>query len=229
MLAERSTPICLMMSRRTSATVTFNITWSRPRTTIELTTLSAPPTSRPAISPACCASTGLATEPVNTTPSPTPSIWTPGRALLQGRAHAVEVALNRDIVGRHLLAVGVEEHDVGLTDGFADDVGALRRADDGVGDLGIGDQHILDVTRHIDDDRFADAERQKTCLRRPAGRGRHGLGIGSHHRCQRRTERQRGDGRKRQRAHQKGPHRRLNSPAFHLGRPFGHFCVVVEL
>ena len=36
MLALRSTPICLMMSRRTSATATFNMTWSRPRTTMEL-------------------------------------------------------------------------------------------------------------------------------------------------------------------------------------------------
>ena len=54
--------------------LTFNITWSRPRTTMELTTLSAPPTSRAAMSPACCASTGARTEPVRITPSPTPSI-----------------------------------------------------------------------------------------------------------------------------------------------------------
>jgi hypothetical protein len=78
MLAERSTPICLTMSRRTSETLTFSITWSRPRTTIELTTFSDPPTSRAAISPACWASTGLDTEPVSITLSPTPSIWIPG-------------------------------------------------------------------------------------------------------------------------------------------------------
>ena len=67
-------PNCLMMLRATSATVTFSITWSRPRTAIELTTFSAPPTRRAAISAACCASIGLAALPLNTTPSPTPSI-----------------------------------------------------------------------------------------------------------------------------------------------------------
>ena len=64
-----------MMVRATSATVTFSMTWSRPRTTMELTTLSALPASRAARSPACCASIGLDAEPVSTTPSPTPSIW----------------------------------------------------------------------------------------------------------------------------------------------------------
>ncbi len=71
----RSMPICLMMLRATSATVTFSITWSRPRTAIELTTLSAPPARRAARSPACCASIGFAAVPVSMTPSPTPSIW----------------------------------------------------------------------------------------------------------------------------------------------------------
>jgi hypothetical protein len=42
----------------------------------------------------------------------------------------------------------------------ADDISAPRRADHGVGDLGIGDQHVLDVARKIDDHRFADAERE---------------------------------------------------------------------
>src|SRR3981081_853129 len=37
-LALRSMPSCLMIERWTSASVTFNITWSRPRTAIELTT-----------------------------------------------------------------------------------------------------------------------------------------------------------------------------------------------
>ena len=37
----RSMPSCLMMSRCTSATVTFSITWSRPRMVRLLTTLSA--------------------------------------------------------------------------------------------------------------------------------------------------------------------------------------------
>jgi len=75
MLAVRSMPICLMIERATSATVTFSITWSRPRTVIELTTLSVPPARRAASSPACCASIGLAAEPVRITPSPRPSIW----------------------------------------------------------------------------------------------------------------------------------------------------------
>jgi hypothetical protein len=75
MLAVRSMPICLMMVRATSATVTFSITWSRPRTAMELKTLSTLPTSRAANSPACWASIGLAAEPDNITPSPTPSIW----------------------------------------------------------------------------------------------------------------------------------------------------------
>ncbi|MHC2592171.1 hypothetical protein ACVIG9_006227 [Bradyrhizobium ottawaense] len=77
-LALRSTPSCLTMSRRTSPTTTLSITWSRPRTTMLLTTLSEPPTSFAATSPACWASTGLDTDPVSITLSPTPSIWTPG-------------------------------------------------------------------------------------------------------------------------------------------------------
>ena len=36
--------------------------------------------------------------------------------LLQRGAHAVEVALDRDVIGRDLLAVGIEKHDVGLAD-----------------------------------------------------------------------------------------------------------------
>ena len=52
-------PSCLMIVRATSATVTFSITWSRPRTVIELTTFSAPPARRAARSPACWASIGL--------------------------------------------------------------------------------------------------------------------------------------------------------------------------
>src|SRR6202158_4189155 len=132
MLALRSTPICLTMSRCTSATVTFSITWSRPRTVIELTILSAPPTSRAARSPACCASIGLAAEPVDLDVGV-------GQRLLQRGAHAVEVTLDRDVVGGDLLARGIEEHDVGLADRGADDVSALRGADPGVGGLAVGD------------------------------------------------------------------------------------------
>ena len=152
-----------MMSRCTSATVTFSITWSRPRTAMELTTLSAPPTSRAAMSPACCASIGLAAEPVSIDAVADAFDLDVGvrQRLLQRGAHAVEVARDRDVVGRDLLAGGIEEDDVGLADRGADDVGALRRADHGVGDLRIGDQHILDVARQVDHDRFADAERQE--------------------------------------------------------------------
>ena len=82
----------------------------------------------------------------------------------QRGAHAVEIALHRDVVGRDLLARGIEEHHVGLTDRGTDDVGALRRAHDRVRNLGIGDQHILDLARQVDDHRFADAERQETYL-----------------------------------------------------------------
>ena len=232
MLALRSMPICLMIERWTSATVTFSITWSRPRTVIELTTLSAPPTSRAARSAACCASIGLAAEPVRITPSPRPSIWISalGSVCLQRGAHAVEVALDRDVVGGDLLARGIEEYDVGLADRGADDVGALRRTHHGVGDLGIGDQHILDVARQVDHDRLADAERQEARVHLAVGgNGRRDAIVARHHGRQRRIERQRCDGRKRQGADQKGPHRRLISPAFHIARPFGHFCVVVWL
>jgi hypothetical protein len=61
----------------------------------------------------------------------------------------------------HLPAFGVEEVHVGLADPVADDVGAARGTDHGVGDLGIADQHILDIVRQVDDHRFADAERNR--------------------------------------------------------------------
>ena len=60
-----------------------------------------------------------------------------------------------------LPAFGVEEIDVGLADRDADDVGAARRADHRVGDLGIGHQHVLDVAGQVDDD--------ASCRRRAAG------------------------------------------------------------
>ena len=41
------------------------------------------------------------------------------------------------------------------------DVDAARRAHHDVGDLGIGNQHILDVARKIVDDRLADPESQE--------------------------------------------------------------------
>ena len=92
--------------------------------------------------------------------------------LLQRGAYAVKVALDGDVVGGDLLARGIEEHDVGLADRGADDVGALRGADDGVCDLGIGDQHILDVARQVDHDRFADAERKEARIHLTIGGNR---------------------------------------------------------
>ena len=88
-----------------------------------------------------------------------------GSSLLQRRADAVEVARHRDVEAGDLLAFGVEEVNVGLADLDADDVGAARRADDRVGDLRIGDQHVLDVARQIDHHRLADAERHEARLR----------------------------------------------------------------
>src|SRR3974390_1749851 len=57
-LPDRATPSCFTTSRCTSATVTFSMTWSRPRTVIPLTTFLSSPTSLEAMSYACCASTG---------------------------------------------------------------------------------------------------------------------------------------------------------------------------
>ena len=97
-------------------------------------------------------------------PSPTPSMRmsASGIDLLERGAHAVEIAGDRDVETGDLLAVGVEEEDVGLPDRDADHVDAARGADDRIGDLGIGDQHILDVGRQIDRDRLADAERNES-------------------------------------------------------------------
>ncbi len=76
-------------------------------------------------------------------------------------AHAVEIARHRNIKAADLLAVGIEEKHISLPGRHADDVGAARRSHDGVGDLGIGNQHVANVARQIDNDRLADAERQR--------------------------------------------------------------------
>ena len=145
--------------------------------------------------------------------------------LLQRGAYAVEVALDRDVIGRNLLACGIEENDVGLADRGADDIGALGGADDGVGDLRIGDQHVLDLARQVDHDGFADPERKKTRVHLPfGGGGRRGAIVARHHRRQRRVQRERSRGRKRQGADQECPHW-LIFPVLHFVRPFGHFCI----
>lgn len=141
----RSIPSCLTIERDISATVTLSMTWSRPRTTIALTTLSTLPVRRAARSPACCASIGDAAVPVNITPSPAPSIWISdlGRTCFNAFANAVEVAFDGNVVGRNLLTGGVEEDDAGLPYGSADDVGLLGRPHHGIGNLRICDQDIF--------------------------------------------------------------------------------------
>ena len=79
-----------------------------------------------------------------------------GQNLMNGLADAVEVADDRNVETGDLLALGIEEVHVGLAHRAADEECAPRRPHHGVGDLGIGDQHILDVARQIDNDRFAD-------------------------------------------------------------------------
>ena len=129
-----------------------------------------------------------------------------------------------------MLARGIEEYDVGLTYRRADDIGALRGADDGVGNFGIRDQHILDVARQVDHEGFADAQRKKARIHRAiGGQRRRDPVVAREERRQGRIDRQRGDGRKRHGADHKCPQRRLNSSAFHIRGPFRHFCVTVEL
>jgi hypothetical protein len=117
---------------------------------------------------------------------------------LQRGAYAVEVALDGDVIGGDLLARGIEEHDVGLADRGADDVGALRRTDHGVCDLRIGDQHVLDVARQIDHDRFSDAERKeaRVQLAVDGNRRRSGAVVAGDNRGQGRIEREREGARK---------------------------------
>ena len=161
-----------------------------------LTTFSGPPASRAARSPACCASIGLDTEPDSITPSPTPSIWMSefGNVCFSAARTPLRSRVDGDVVGGDLLTGGIEEHDIGLTDRRADNIGALRRADDRGRNLGIGDQHILDITRQIDHDGFADAEREKARIHLSVGDNRRGGAIvARHHRGQDRVERERRD------------------------------------
>ncbi len=153
-----------------------------------------------------------------------------GQRGLERGAQAVEVALDGDVVGGDLLAGGIEEHDVGLADRGADDVGALRRADDGIGDLGIRHQHVLDVARQVDDHGFADAEREKARVHLAVmGNRRRDAIVARQHRRQSLVQHHRRDSRERQGADREGPYHRLISPALHFARPLGHFCIVVWL
>src|SRR6185503_4994668 len=80
---------------------------------------------------------------------------------LERGAHAVEVAGDGDVETGDLAALRVEEEDVGLPDRHADYVDAARGAHHGIGDLGVGDQNVLDVGRQVDRHRLADAERDE--------------------------------------------------------------------
>ena len=77
---------------------------------------------------------------------------------LECGAHAIQVARHGDVEAGDLPAVGIEEEDIGLPDLDADHVNAARGADHRIGDIGIGHQHVLDVGRQVDGDRFADTE-----------------------------------------------------------------------
>jgi hypothetical protein len=97
-------------------------------------------------------------------------------------AQAVQIARHRDVKPGELATLRIEEIDAGLAARDADQVGAPRRADDRIGDLGIGHQHVLDVARQVDHHRLADAERHE---RRPVlarrdlrKRPRVGAGVG---------------------------------------------------
>jgi hypothetical protein len=77
-------------------------------------------------------------------------------------AHAIEIAFYCDVEPGDLPAVGIEEENVGLPDGDPDDVHPPRGTNHRIGDLGIGNKYILDVSRQIDRNRFANSERNKT-------------------------------------------------------------------
>ncbi len=85
-------------------------------------------------------------------------------------ADAVQVAFHREVEARNLAAFGVEKEDAGLADLDTDHVGAASRADDGIGNGGIGDKDVLGVARQVDDHRLADAEIRGHPWRRAAGR-----------------------------------------------------------
>ena len=84
-----------------------------------------------------------------------------GQRLLEGRAQSVEIARHRDVEPGDLAPFGIEEVDAGLAPLDADDVGTAGRADHRIGDLRVGDQHVLDVARHVDHHRLADPERNE--------------------------------------------------------------------
>ncbi len=118
-----------MTSRRTSATVTLSMTGRAPRTVMPLTTLLESPTSRVAISKACCDSAALAVLPDSMMPSaPTPSMRMSesGKVCLSAARTPLRSRGDGDVEAGDLLAAGVEEENIGLADGDADHVDAAR-------------------------------------------------------------------------------------------------------
>jgi len=99
-----------------------------------------------------------------------------GHELAQRVAHAGGVAAHFDVVSGDLTAVAVEENHAGLADGDADEISAARRTHHGVGDRGVGDQHVLGVSGKIDHRRLADADGEKLAVAYAAARIIAGLG-----------------------------------------------------
>ena len=83
--------------------------------------------------------------------------------------NTVEIACDRDVEAADLSAFGVKEEDVGLSDLDADDIGAPRGSDHRVGNGWVCHQHVPDVARQVDDDRFSYAERHEPRRRIAAG------------------------------------------------------------
>ena len=111
--------------------------------------------------------------------------------------------------------------DVGLPDRDADQIGAPRRAHDGVGDFRIRDQHVLDVARQVDHHRLADAElheaRGRFAGRRPGSSRLRGIGRA----CRRRSRAV-----PRPTAAPRAPQREISVARRHITRPLPtHFGV----
>ncbi len=154
--------------RATSTTVTCSITWSLPRIVSALITapfVATPPspetpTNAFAMSTACCASDGGRDQAGQ-------EHGVAGRAHLdlrlrhrgaKGLAEDVEVSPDIHLERRDLPALGIHHEDGRCAVVHADDEELPRRADDGVGDLWIGDEDLLRISRQIDDQGPADGE-----------------------------------------------------------------------
>ncbi len=170
-LPLRSMPSCLITVRSISATVILIITWSWPRTVMAFTTLSplmlvglvadAEQPRRDVESHLRLGRAGDVAGQEHAVPDGFHLNFGFRQRLLDGVADAVEIALDRDVESADLAAFGVEEEDVGLAHGRPDDEGTPSRADDRVGNLGVGDQHVLDVARQLDHHRLSDPERNE--------------------------------------------------------------------